>query len=124
MAFFIIAVSSETAMSGVADKINAPIATAKITFVVVVCAASFLGSLISQRKSQGKLRSIPLAVVTTLFLCGFGLSLLNDSSRGRVVTDFNLAAQIYNLRFIFMGILAAWLVVTQFIPVKKDDDKK
>ena len=84
----------------------------------------FLGALISQKKSNNKIRSILLAIITTLFICGFGVSLLSSGARESMVTDFNLAAQIYNIRYIVMLVLAAWLILIQLIPEKKEDDKK
>ncbi len=111
-------------MSDLAGKTNLPIATAKLGFVALVCTVMFFGSLMSQKKARDKIRSIPLAILTALFITGFGVGLLPTSARESLVTDFNLAAQIYNFRFVFMVALAVWLVVIQLIPEKKDDEKK
>ncbi|MBA3678918.1 hypothetical protein H0W80_01855 [Candidatus Saccharibacteria bacterium] len=124
MSFFIVFVSSETAMNDLATKINFPIITAKLGFIALVCTALFLGALIDQKKARNKIRSIPLAFITGLFICGYGVGLLPAKAQQSLVTDFNLAAQIYNFRMFFMVALAIWLVVIQFIPAKKDDDEK
>ena len=122
--FFILIVGSADSIGGLASKASLPVETAKLSFVAVVCLLMFLGALISQKKSNNKIRSIILAIITTLFICGFGVSLLSPAARESMVTDFNLAAQIYNIRYIVMLVLAAWLILIQLIPEKKEDDKK
>lgn len=123
ISFFILLVSSETAMSDLSSKTSLPIASAKLGFVALICGVLFLGSLLSQKKAKDKIRSIPLAALTSLFIAGFGVSLLAQSARESLVTDFNLAAQVYNFRFIFMIALTVWLIIIQLIPQKKEEEK-
>jgi len=124
IAFFILLVSSETAMSDLSTKTSLPITSAKLAFVALICGLLFLGSLLSQKKAKDKIRSIPLAILTSLFIASFGVSLLAESARESLVTDFNLAAQAYNFRFIFMIALTIWLIIIQLIPQKKEEEKK
>jgi|GEM_PF-1881914 len=122
--FFVLLVGSNDLIGSVAEKTSLPVETAKLCFIAAICFLMFLGGLVSQKRSNNKIRSIPLAVILTIFISGFGVSILGTDGRESLVTDFNLAAQIYNIRYIAMLVLAGWLVLIQLIPEKKDDDKK
>lgn len=123
VAFFILLVSSESTLTDIASKTNLPIATAKLGFVAVICVLSFLGALLDQKKARNKIRSIFLGIITALFITGYGVALLPASAQKTLVTDFNLAAQVDNFRLYFMLATAVWLIIIQFIPNKKDDEK-
>ncbi len=125
MAFFILQVSSETFMSTVSSKTNLKLEVAKYIFIALVCTLLFLGALLSQKKASDKIRAIVLGILTALFIVAFGVYVLPSGAQENLVTDFNLAAQIFNLKYIFMAALAIWLMVIQFIPKKHlEDDKK
>lgn len=122
--FFILQISSETFMSSLSSKIGLKIEISKFIFVGLVCAALYLGSLVAQKKANDKIRSIALGVLTALFIVSFGINTLPSSTQEALVTDFNLAAWIFNLRIYFMAALTVWLIVIQFIPNKREEDKK
>lgn len=125
IAYFIILVSSETLINTVSSKVNLKIEITKFIFVGLVCSLFFLGALLSQKKASNKVRSIALGILTALFIVAFGINVLPSAMQDGLVTDFNLAAQIYNFRLVFMAALTVWLITIQLIPKKHiDDDKK
>lgn len=125
MAFFMLQVTSETLINTVSSKTNLKLEVAKYIFIALVCTLLFLGSLLSQKKATDKIRAIILGILTALFIVAFGIYILPSQAQENLVTDFNLAAQIFNLKYIFMAALAIWLIAIQFIPKKQlDEDKK
>ncbi len=122
--FFIVQMSSETFMNGLSSKAGIKIEIAKFIFIGLICGALYLGALVAQKKANDKIRSIALGVLTALFIVSFGINLLPSSTQEALVTDFNLAAWIFNLRIYFMATLTIWLIVIQFIPNKREEDKK
>lgn len=125
LALFILQMSADSMVNDLTSKVNAPIAMAKIGFVAVICAAFFVGAVLHQKKARFKVRAIPLGVITALALTGYSIGLLTEKARETLTTDYNLAAMVYNFRFILLLVLGAWLLIIQFIPDKSDkDDKK
>jgi hypothetical protein len=93
--------------------------------VAVVCAVFFLGAIVNQKKARYKIRSIPLGVITAVFIVAFCINLFPSSQANDLLTNYNLAAMVSNVRIPILILLTVWLAVIQFLPDKSDkDDKK
>lgn len=125
IALFILTVIPGSFFDSLGDKIHIDIAPPKIAFVAIVCTLFFLGAIINQKKARHKMRSIPLGVITAVFIVAFSIGLFPNSQANDLVTNYNLAAMIQNFRIPILLVLATWLAVSQFLPDKSDkDDKK
>lgn len=125
IALFILQMVPNSFFDELGNKAHIDIASPKLAFIAIVCTIFFLGALINQRKSKFKLRAIPLGVITAVFIVAFSINSFPKDQANDLVTNYNLAAMIYNVRIPILLITAAWLAIIQFLPDKSDkDDKK
>ena len=99
--------------------VDRKIAIIWIVAVIFVC-ASFVG----QRHAQRSFRTIFFAIATALFGASISLVLMPVGSRQELVTNFNLAAMVYDLRTYIVLIELGLLIVFTAIPIKSKEDKK
>jgi hypothetical protein len=124
IALFIMTVVPNSFFEGLGKQIHIDIASPKLAFVAIVCAVFFLGAIVSQKKARFKIRSIPLGVITAVFIVAFCINLFPSGQANDLLTNYNLAAMISNVRIPILILLATWLAVIQFLPDKDKDDKK
>ena len=125
IALFVLQVVPGSFFDDLGTKVHIDIAPPKIAFVAIICTVFFLGAVVNQKKAKYKLRAIPLGVITAVFIIAFCINLFPNNQTNDLITNYNLAAMIFNLRIPILLITATWLAVIQFLPDKSDkDDKK
>ncbi len=125
IALFILQIVPNNFFDSLGNSIHIDLASPKVAFVAIVCAVFFLGALINQKKAKFKMRAIPLGVLTAVFIVAFSINLFPSNQANDLLTNYNLAAMVSNVRLPLMLALAIWLAVIQFLPEKSDkDDKK
>lgn len=125
ISLFVLTVVPSSFFDSIGDKVHIDLAPPKVAFVAIVCAVFFLGAIVNQKKARFKMRAIPLGVLTAIFIVAFGISLFPSNQASDLITNYNLAAMLSNVRIGIMLALALWLAIIQFLPEKSDkDDKK
>ncbi len=124
IAFFVLQVIPGNFFDSLGKSIHIDLASPKVAFVAVVCAVFFLGALINQKKAKYKMRAIPLGVLTAVFIVAFSIGLFPSNQANDLLTNYNLAAMVSNVRIPLMLALVIWLAVVQFLPDKSDKDEK
>ncbi len=82
----------------------------------VIVALFAFGSVIGVHKAENKGRSVIMSILTALLLVCFGMAMLPSSDRATLMTNYNLAAIAYAIRFYVLLALTLWLIITQFKP--------
>ncbi len=59
--------------------------------------------------------SIAVAVITMAFIFASVLGFLTDSTRARLLNDYNLAAMLYNWHLVLLGLTAAGLIILEIM---------
>lgn len=100
-------------------KADRKVAIIWIVAIIFIC-ASFIG----QRHAQRSLRTIFFAIVTALFGVSISLVLLPVGTRQELVTNYNLAAMVYDLRAYIILFELGILIVLTALPIKNKEEKK
>lgn len=88
-------------------------------------AGVFIGaSFVGQRHAQRSVRTIFFAIATALFGVAISLALLPVGTRQGIITNFNLAAMIYDIRMYIVLAEIALIIVFTAIPLKSKEEKK
>ncbi|MBI2798518.1 hypothetical protein HYX70_04480 [Candidatus Saccharibacteria bacterium] len=83
-----------------------------------------VGAMLGIKKAQNKVRSFILSIIAALFLICFSVAVLPDANRAKLVTDYNLAAMAYSIRYYVLLALIVWSLITLFVAEKDDKHKK
>jgi hypothetical protein len=124
IALFILTVVPNSFFDDLGNKIHIDIAPPKVAFIAIVCTIFFLGAIVNQKKARFKLRAIPLGIITAVFIVAFSINLFPKDQANDLVTNYNLAALIYNMRIPLLLLTTVWLAIIQFLPDKSDKEKK
>jgi len=83
---------------------------------VIICT---IGKNVRDSKyPKSKIKAAIAGFLSAFTLIGYGLANISESLRNRLVTEYNLAALAYDLRFIALGLLIIWIFVV-FLSVGK-----
>lgn len=90
----------------------------------IVLILFIIGAFVGSHKKGANLRAMLLGVVTGLFILSYGTALLPAQVKETVLTTYNLAAIITSIRPYILIALVVLILISIFVPEKKDDDKK
>jgi hypothetical protein len=96
----------------------------KVAIIWAMAVVFVVSSLFGQRHAQRSFRTIFFAIATALFGVSISLVLLPVGTRQELVTNYYLAAMVYDLRAYIILAEVGFIVFSTLIPLKSKEERK
>lgn len=126
MALFVMNQISDPSFNSIAKPVGSLVGEKNVASSIggIIFLLFIVGAFLGNHKKGSNIRGMILGIVTGLFVMAYGTALLPSQVKDSIVSNYNLAAIITNIRPYILIATIVLILVSIFMPEKNKEDKK